>query len=318
MPASLVGPDYSRITEKGILGVFYQELEDQLDAGWASMLGMEVASNQETETYRWLGMTPHMREWVGSRRAKGLRVEEYKLTNKVYESTLEIPLDDLRRDKFGALQIRIADLARRAGADHWEKLISELILANGTCYDGQSFFSSSHVSGDSGTLTNDLTSTEVPALNVTTPSAPTRDEMVDAIIGVIQHAYTLKDDQGEPMNGNARGWLVMVPPNMYGPAVGAISDRLINSGSSNSLLNQRFQVEAVANARLTSNTQLYVFRTDARAKPFILQSELPVTASVIGAGSEEEFKNRRWLFGCEAIRAAGYGLWQHAMRATLS
>jgi phage major head subunit gpT-like protein len=38
--------------------------------------------------------------------------------------------------------------------------------------------------------------------------------------------------------------------------------------------------------------------------------------SVIGAGSETEFKERRHLFGTERMGNAGYGLWQYAIKAT--
>jgi phage major head subunit gpT-like protein len=61
-----------------------------------------------------------------------------------------------------------------------------------------------------------------------------------------------------------------------------------------------------------------MFRPDGRAKPFILQEELPVQVSAIAEGSEEEFKNNQHLYGVKAIRNVGFGLWQHAMMATLS
>ena len=311
------GPDYSRITEKGLIGMFRQELEPIIGEGWASQIGMPSKSDQETETYRWLGMTPALREWVGGRQAKGMRVESYQITNKIFEATLDIPIDDLRRDKIDAIRPRLGDLAVRA-KEHWEKLLTELIIANGLCYDGQNFFDTDHVSGSSGTLQNDLDATDVPALNVSTAAKATRDEMIGVITGLVEYIYGYKDDQGEPMNGGAKQFMFMVPVAQYAAAVGAVTDALTANGGSNTLIGQRFKVDVMPNPRLTTATEVYLFRTDGRAKPFILQSELDAMASVIGAGSEEEFKNRRWLFGVEAIRNAGYGLWQHAIRATLS
>ena len=312
------GPDYSRITEKGLIGMFRQELEPIIGAGWASQVGMPSKSDQETETYRWLGMTPALREWVGGRQAKGMRVESYQITNKIFEATLDIPIDDLRRDKIDAIRPRLGDLAVRA-KEHWEKLLTELIIANGLCYDGQNFFDTDHASGSSGTLQNDLDGTDVPALSaVSTAAKATRDEMIGVITGLVEYMYSYKDDQGEPMNGGAKQFMFMVPVAQYAAAVGAVTDALTANGGSNTLIGQRFKVDVMPNPRLTTATEVYLFRTDGRAKPFILQSELDAMASVIGAGSEEEFKNRRWLFGVEAIRAAGYGLWQHAIRATLS
>lgn len=311
------GPDYSRITEKGLIGMFRQELEPIIGEGWASQIGMPSKSDQETETYRWLGMTPALREWVGGRQAKGMRVESYQITNKIFEATLDIPIDDLRRDKIDAIRPRLGDLAVRA-KEHWEKLLTELIIANGLCYDGQNFFDTDHVSGSSGTLQNDLDGTDVPALNVSTAAKATRDEMIGVITGLVEYIYGYKDDQGEPMNGGAKQFMFMVPVAQYAAAVGAVTDALTANGGTNTLIGQRFKVDVMPNPRLTTATEVYLFRTDGRAKPFILQSELDAMASVIGAGSEEEFKNRRWLFGVEAIRNAGYGLWQHAIRATLS
>lgn len=317
MGSVIAGPDYGRITEKGILGVYRQEAEDILGSGWADRIGFRATSNQERETYRWLGMTPAVREWVGGRLAKGLRVEEYVLANKLFESTLAIPVDDLRRDKLGILRVRLGDMAMRV-EQHWEKLLSELIESNGICYDGQNFFDTDHVSGSSGTLVNAVTNSHVPALDVTTAASPTREEMISVITGLVQHMYGFKDDQGEPMNGDAKEFLLMVPVNIFSAAVGAVTDSLTANGGTNTLIGQRFKVDVVPNPRLTSTTVIYLFRTDVRAKPFILQSEMEPTASVIGSGSEEEFKNRQWLFGVEAIRNVGYGLWQHALKATLS
>lgn len=313
------GPDYSRITEKGLIGVFRQELETILDAGWASKIGMMTRSDQETETYRWLGMTPAMREWVGNRLEKGFRVEQYQITNKLFEITLPIAVDDLRRDKLDAIRPRLGDAAQRA-SEHWEKLLSELIESNGLCYDGQNFFDTDHVSGDSGTLQNSLDASDVAALNVTTATKPTVAEHIQIIIGLVEYMHTYKDDQGEPMNGGAKNFLYMVPVGMYGAAAAAVAQQFITggAGASNQLLASPFRVEVVANPRLTDDDVVYLFRTDGRTKPFILQSEQDVTSSVIGAGSEEEFKNRRWIFGVEAIRNVGYGLWQHAIKAQLS
>jgi hypothetical protein len=71
----------------------------------------------------------------------------------------------------------------------------------------------------------------------------------------------------------------------------------------------------ILNPLLTSATDLiYMFRTDAKLKPFILQEEYGTKVSVVGAGSEEEFKNRRHLFGTERLGNAGYGLWQYALK----
>lgn len=309
------GPDLSLITVKGLIGEFRQEIE--VAPTWATDVGFLSESDQETETYRWLGQTPQFREWVNSRILKGLRVESYTITNKTYEATLEIAKTDWRRDKIGGIRLRIGDLAVRT-AEHWEKLLSSLIEDNGTCYDGQNYFSASHSSGDSGTLSNLVTNSDVPALDVTTAAGPTVAEMVDVILGLIQHMMTFKDDQGEPINGGAREFVLMVPTNMYGAALGAVNDAFIGSGRSNTVRGAGFDVRVMVNPRLTSTTVCYLYRTDRRAKPFILQSEMMPEVTFIGPGSEQAFLHGRYLFGIETCRNVGYGLWQYGLKATLS
>ena len=60
-------------------------------------------------------------------------------------------------------------------------------------------------------------------MNVATATAPTPYEMALAILGVIQWFYTLLDDQGEPINGEARNFLAMVPVPFWGAAVAAMT-----------------------------------------------------------------------------------------------
>lgn len=321
MPGEKLG-----LSSRAIIGRFYQTLEQALGRSWATQIGMMFSSDQESETYRWLGMAPALREWLDGRQAKGLRSNGFTIQNKTFEATLAIAVDDLRRDKTGQIQVRIDEMAARV-AGHWENLVSQLILAGNAaaCYDGQYFFDTDHSEGDSGSQKNLLTATEVPALNVGTATAPTASEMADAILGVIAWFYTYKDDQGEPINGDARSFMVMTPVSLWGAAVAGVTSRLLNTGSGsrdNPLLalteNQGLTVNVAVNPRLTWTTDFAVFRTDGRAKPFILQEEQGVQISALAEGSEEEFKNDRHLYGVKLIGNAGYGLWQQAIRATLS
>jgi phage major head subunit gpT-like protein len=311
---------------RAIIGRFYETLEGSFDKSWVSKVGMTFGSDQESETYKWLGMSPAMREWVGGRNAKGLRSNGMTITNKTFEATLEIAVDDIRRDKTGQVDVRIGELADRV-ATHWESLLSTLIAngggaTSGLCYDGQYFFDTDHSEGSSGTLVNACTSSHVAALDVTTAAAPTQAEMASCVLGTIGYMLGYKDDQGEPIHGNARQFLVMTPTNLWGPAMAAASQSTLigTSGaiSPNPLSATGFNITAVCNPRLSTTTVFYVFRTDGRTKPFILQEEEGLSISAIAEGSEEEFKNNRHLYGVKAIRNVGYGMWQHGVQATLS
>ncbi len=323
-----MGVEKLGLSSRAIIGRFYQTLEAGFDRSWASRVGMQFTSDQESETYKWLGMSPAMREWVDGRQAKGLRSNGITIENKEFEATLAIAVKDLRRDKTGQIMVRVDETADRANM-HWERLLSILMLngETGLCYDGSYFFAADHSEGDSGTQKNLLTASEVPALNVGTATAPTAAELADAIMGVIGYFYQIVDDQGEPMNGEARNFLVQVPvlTTWWGSAITAISANLLNKATGSldnpmqGVAKQGVNVEVVANPRLnTLTTSFQVFRTDGRAKPFILQEEEAVTMDALAEGSDEEFKNNRHLYGIKASRNVGYGYWQHAMKATLS
>ncbi len=314
------------LSSRALIGEFYTTLEEPIGGAWEQQLGMSFESDQDSETYRWLGMAPAVREWLGARQIKQLRTQGITVVNKDFETTIEIPVSDLRRDKTGQTRIRIAELADRMSM-HWRSLLTTLIIngdttTSGLCYDGQEFFDTDHSEGSSGTQLNDLAAAQVAALDVTTAAAPSPAEFAQAILGVIAYMYGYKDDQGEPMNEGARAWLVMVPVNLSGSAQQAVHGEMLFDSSGTIITTPfkgtDFTIDVVTNPRLTVTTEFYVFRTDGRTRPFILQQESAPQVEVIGEGSEEEFKNRRHLFGVKAARNAAYGQWQYASLSTLS
>lgn len=315
----------SGLGSRSIIGTFYETLEQSVGQSWTPGVVMEFSSDQESETYKWLGQSPSVREWAGERLAKGLRENGLTITNKTFEATLKVLVDEIRRDKTAQVMLRIRELADRVAA-HPAALLSTLINnggadTNGLAYDGQYFFDTDHAEGGSGAQKNDLAAGDYAVLNVGSATAPTADEMANAIMAVIQHFYSLKDDQGEPINELARQFLVMTPVNMWGAAQTAVSANILNTGSGsrdNPLLKMGVNLSVAANPRLTGTDKFCVFRTDGRTKPFIHQTEEGVSISAIAEGSEHEFKENEHLYGVKVIRNVGYGMWQHAMRATLS
>ena len=308
---------YAVLDDRNIRREFFRAYSVAEAGLWAAKIGMQFSSDRAKEEYKWLGGAPLLREWLGGRLEQGIRDEAYEIRNVKYESTLPVFLDDLRRDKTGQLRVRIGEMAARA-ATHWEKLLTALVVANGKCYDGQDFFSASHASGDSGTLKNLLTATEVPKADVGTANAPTATEMADILPQVVQHMYGYKDDKGEPINQNATSFLVMVPTNMMASLMQALGKEFLTNGVSNPARGIGLTFLPIVNPRLTADTVMYLLRADGALKPFIMQEEYGIITQTLGAGSDEEFKNDRHLFGIKTSRAAGYAMWQYAVKVTLS
>jgi len=314
---------YTGISSRAVIGMMYEAFEAEAAAkNWLAMVGMKFNSDQSSEIYKWLGNAPAMREWIGGRQAKGLLENGFTITNKTFESTLEVLVDDLRRDKTGQLRVRIAQLAKRA-TTHWKSLISTLILngETGVCYDSKYFFAADHVEGDSGAQSN-LLSVDISALPCQVHGAitfPSPEEASQCIFQAISKIQGYKDDQGEPINEDASQFLVMCPPSLYAPVHAACTKTQFASGSDNILLGDGFQLTCAQNSRLATQTaSLHVFCADSPAKAIILQEEEAPSVSAIAEGSEEEFKNNRHLYGVKAIRNAGYGYWQMACKVTMT
>ena len=75
---------------RAIIGEFYKTLQMDQSGGWVDAVSMMFQSDQDAETYKWLGQIPQMREWIGGRQAQGFSDQGVTLTNVHYESTLEV------------------------------------------------------------------------------------------------------------------------------------------------------------------------------------------------------------------------------------
>jgi phage major head subunit gpT-like protein len=304
---------------RAIIGKFFAALEQYTGLSWIDLVSVLFDSDQESETYKWLGQSPVMREWIGGRHAKGFRENGITIVNKEFEATLDLPIKWLRRDKTGQIQVRIDEMAQRA-IGHYGSLLSTLIQAgtSGLCYDGKAFFAATHTEGDSGVQKNLLTATEVPALDVGTATQPTVAEAIKAILGVIAYMLGYKDDQAEPMNSEAKNFLVMTSVTLWPYIVHAVlGEPSTESNVLKELKKQGFTVSVAANPRLTYTTQFVTFRTDAPAKALIRQEEEKLSIDAKAEGSEYAFDNNMYQFGISASRNVGYGYWQYAAHATL-
>jgi len=314
------------ITEKGIRGQYYAQLQQYEGTTWIDRLSIEFPSDEEIEDYAWLGTPPGFSERKGERSIEDLREYFYQIRNREYDAGMGIKRKLIERNKTTQVDALIDDFAVRTGA-HWIELLSALILAGtgstlGNCYDGQYFFDNDHSEGASGTQKNLLTATEVTALDVTTATKPTPVESAKAILGVIGYMMSYLDDHGKPMNSSAREFLVMTSPVLWQFLAPGAYNRLVSSGETNPLMAvmeaDNFNISIVSNPLLNYTTQFTVWRTDAPLKPLIRQNEVDVDLQVIGEGTEHWKKNHQMLIMAYARRAVGFGRWQYAAHATLS
>lgn len=310
----------NELSSRAIIGRYYKRLNQKTGMEWVEAVSNYFISDQESETYKWLGQVPTMRNWIGGRQAKGFTTNGLTIENKHFEATLEIPLVDLRRDKTGQIEVRINELADRTNT-HWAQLLSKLIIGGEStvCYDDQYYFDTDHKEGTSGLQSNkinvDLTdfSSQIDGGKVGNPNAPSEAALRLAILKTIQQILSFKDDQGEPMNENASKFLVVVPTSLWYLAKSAISVPLTVGGATNMVkVLDEVNISISQNPRLPWSDKFAVFRTDSSVKPFIRQEEKGIQLKAIAEGSELEFKHDKHQYGIDTWRNVGYGFWQNA------
>lgn len=311
-----------RLTERQVIGEFYKTLAVDTGASWINDVSNYFKSDQAYEEYAWLGQSPQMREWVGGRLAKKLTETSFTIRNKHYESTMEVLVKDLRRDKSGQVMLRIQEQARRANT-HWATLLSNLIIngAATTCYDGQYFFDTDHSEGSSGTQSNSISAdiSGYPVATHGTTTAPAVGEAQSAIVEGVNAILGFKDDQGEPMNEDASSFTIMSGLGLSNALRQAIYTPVQVAESQTALqaFKTSFSMKHVTNIRMNSMTTSFViFRTDSNLKSFIRQEEMGVQVAVVGKGSTHEIMNKSHLYAIDAWRNVGYGMWQNACLVT--
>ena len=290
---------------KGVRSEFFNRFENAQTH--FQDLSTRIQSNSDTETYKWLGSLPRMREWGTGRVARGVRTESYSVENLKYESTLEVDRDEISDDKTGQIRIRIAELAERA-ATHKDYLISQLLIngesAGFHSYDGVPFFADNHVSGDSGSQDNKLTSA------ATDPDDPTTVEFKEALKAAIGAMLAFKDDQGDPMALSAGGLIAVVPTTMLLTALETVNSTLVSS-TSNVL---QGAARIIAFPWITDASKWYLLKTDGVVRPFIFQDREPIEFSALTEDSDEGFRREKFLYGVRARYRMTYGYWQFGVR----
>lgn len=105
--------------------------------------------------HSWLEQIKGIHEWVGDRVINNLKIGQITVTNRPFENTISVKRDDIEDDQYGMF----APLIGMMGADAenlWPKLAVEALVGNGTWADGNPFFCSARIMGES-TITNAVT-----------------------------------------------------------------------------------------------------------------------------------------------------------------
>lgn len=306
---------FEYITDRAALAMVMSSLSS-VNMGWVGDISTKVDSDQESESYGWLGNVPGLSEFIGGRKIDELKEYSFSITNKDWQSAVRIQRKDMRRDKMGMVETRVSQIGPRV-ARHPAKLLSQLMMDGeaSACYDGQYFFDTDHQDRDEGSQSNDITVT------ISDADVPTAADMTDGIMAAIQAMYAFVDDQGETVNEDAMSFMVQVPTPFLRPALEAVTALLAAGGGTNLLpaISDKFDIKVQVNPRLTSwTTKFAVFRTDGGVKPFILQEEYEPEPWALGPDSEHCIQTGECMYGADWGGNVGYGDWRAACLVTFA
>jgi hypothetical protein len=293
-----------KITEKGLNGVFALGLRPAL--GGILRLAQPENTNQETETYAGLGEVPALSKWDGGP-IKTMKPGERSITvvNDVFQGGVQFSYDDVRRDKTSEIRNKVTGLGVRA-SNVPVKLIHDLIEGSANGYDAVPLFSNSHEGSQDNLL----------APSASTPSAPTTQEMKDAIWTAIEEMMSIKDIHGEPLAANVRSFAVVTSPKMMGvtmEAIGALDISSTTNSLAQAIASGKISVEHMMDAYMTGTGTFYLFALDGPGKAFILQTEVDYSTDLI-----DEKKYRRYTYSAEWIGGAGLAWWQVASKSVFA
>lgn len=108
-------------------------------------IAMECKSTGKGTVYSWLGAFPRMEKWVGARKVKSMKNNDYELKNIPFEATVGVARADIEDDNLGIYSPMMEQMGLSA-VEHIDENVFQA-LPNGykeLCYDGKPFFSSEH------------------------------------------------------------------------------------------------------------------------------------------------------------------------------
>jgi phage major head subunit gpT-like protein len=280
-------------------------------------IATEISTTLPVQNYAWLGRGAVMQPFVDEAPEQSLREDTYQVSDVTYKANLEIQRRAIEDDQYGVLMAQARQLGDEA--PRHMNYLSFIGLVNGfanSCYDGYSFFNSSHQEGSSPVQSN-----------MTTAS------LSDNALQKAQAAMrSMLDDKGIPLE---------VKPNtlVVGPALERIAydlvgsdvvvSRSIDSPTATVPYSNYFRgrykvvvsdylingtIGAGANAQTVNAAyNWFLLDTNREIRPIIIQSRSDIPISIETDFDVATAKIReRFQVTLRGRYAQAYGLWQTA------
>jgi phage major head subunit gpT-like protein len=281
---------------------------DGATPSWAP-IALEVESTSATETYEFITGVPGMKELIGEVKLDDFANAGFSIANKEWESTVQVKIADVERDKLGLYSGSFQEMAEVARF-HPQELLAGL-LSNGFSsvdYTGSAFFADSKPYDPKDKSKN----------------APTFDNKLTAALSAASFVAArtklkeMKNAKGKNLNLGRR--LVLVVP----PALEETANKLrtaemlpsaAGTASETNTLRNTFEVLVLND--LTSSTAWFLLEGGRAIKPLVVQFEArPQFIAGDDPKSTHAINTKKFLYQAYGRWNAGYALPQFAVGST--
>jgi phage major head subunit gpT-like protein len=315
---AVVNSDVLLLTQAGIKTEFNAAyIKANQDPEWKN-IATEIPTTLPIQKYAWLGRGATMRLFADEVEAQSVVQATYTLADNTYVGDLVVDRRTLEDDQYGL----IMNDAREMGQEpvrHWNELTYQG-LANGftaICYDGLSFFNSSHVQGlaaaQSNTTSNSLSDAALTAAEaammayVDDKNKPLYIKPDTLVVGPAL-ARKAADLCGSPIN------------------VTRVGDGTAGSGATaasnfSNYFNGRYRliINPYLNVAYGNGYNWFLLDCSRGIKPIVIQSrqDVPITMETDMDQPAAKIKEK-YQFTVRGRYVQGYGLWQTAYGSSAS
>lgn len=289
----------------------------QAESGLWELFTEVIPTDSEVNTFDFVTAFPQVQEWVGEKVFEVMRAYAWTINLKTYAKNFAQNYRKVRYDRNGMLGRAIKRFLQTTSI--YDKVVTDVLLANPTGYDSVALFSASHPHGPGGTTQSNLASS--------TTWGPVSHK------AAVVAGASLRDEVGEPLNV-AYDTIMVGPSNIHlAMEITKSATRVVpvdNTGAEAAAsvvatgqvdnfrgmtLFRGGEMQVALNPRLVGSHagKVFYFDTSKGASPvLLLEGRKPEKQEQTRMDDEGRFMKNELRWSVEADIAAGAGLWQTA------
>lgn len=220
-----------------------------------------ATSESAEESYLFIGTMPGVKEWIDKIQFGDFKDWEYTIKNKDWSNGILVDRNTINDSKktLGADLVNQITLGVNAWANFPDKLIKNLLTANGNAFDGTAFFATSRPNIQGANAIN----------NIYSGTGTTLAQLETDLKGAIVRLLSFENKEGEIIN-ELDDLVVYAPAHLMDSFNTLfISEKNAAGTNSNTLRNR---VKPIKSLQSTSDNDWYLINIATPLKPFIYQS----------------------------------------------